>query len=110
MKSLIVCLSVLLLVVAARAHQDENKKRVLVLLDNFGVRESHSTYFKLLKDSGFQLTFKTADDSSLALSKYGEYLYDNLIIFSPSVVGKSTGHFVFSRVFFGSEFNSFSCS
>lgn len=31
------------------------------------------------------MTFKTADDSSLALVKYGEYLYDNLIIFSPSV-------------------------
>ena len=38
-------------------------------------------------DRGFDLTYKTADDSSLALVKYGEFLYDNLIIFSPSVEG-----------------------
>ena len=31
--------------------------------------------------------YKTADDSALALVKYGEFLYDNLIIFSPSVEG-----------------------
>lgn len=31
------------------------------------------------------LTFKSADDASLLLSKYGEYLYENLIIFAPSV-------------------------
>lgn len=38
-------------------------------------------------DTGFDLTFKTADDASLALVKYGEFLYENLIIFSPSVEG-----------------------
>jgi oligosaccharyltransferase complex subunit beta len=85
MKSLGIWLSVLFVI--ATASQEENKKRVLVLLDNFGTRETHSSYFKQLKDDGFQLTFKTADDSSLALSKYGEYLYENLIIFSPTVVG-----------------------
>jgi oligosaccharyltransferase complex subunit beta len=62
-------------------------KRVLVLVDHLGIRESHSTYFKLLKDNGFQLTIKTADDASLSLSKYGEYLYENLVLFSPSVAG-----------------------
>lgn len=31
------------------------------------------------------MTFKFADDSSLHLSKYGNYLYDNLIVFAPSV-------------------------
>lgn len=40
-----------------------------------------------ITDRGFELTFKTADDSSLALVKYGEFLYDNLILFSPSVEG-----------------------
>lgn len=44
-------------------------------------------YF-LFTDAGFDLTFKTADDASLALVKYGEFLYDNLIIFSPSVEGE----------------------
>ena len=45
----------------------------------------------LFPDRGFVLTFKTADDPSLSLIKYGEFLYDNLIIFSPSVEGKGCG-------------------
>ncbi|KAL8578270.1 hypothetical protein ACOMHN_005661 [Nucella lapillus] len=60
-------------------------KRTLVLVDSWSIRESHSIFFKNLRDAGFDLTFKTADDGSLALVKYGEFLYDNLIIFSPSV-------------------------
>ncbi|XP_007934057.1 dolichyl-diphosphooligosaccharide--protein glycosyltransferase 48 kDa subunit [Orycteropus afer afer] len=59
--------------------------RTLVLLDNLNVRETHSLFFRSLKNRGFELTFKTADDPSLSLIKYGEFLYDNLIIFSPSV-------------------------
>ncbi len=38
-------------------------------------------------DRGFDITFKTADDPSLSLIKYGQFLYDHLIIFSPSVEG-----------------------
>ncbi|KAK4875718.1 hypothetical protein RN001_012140 [Aquatica leii] len=57
----------------------------LVLLDNQVIKETHSIFFKSLQDRGYQLTYKIADDSSLHLSKYGEYLYDNLIIFAPSV-------------------------
>lgn len=42
----------------------------------------------LFSDKGYELSFKTADDASLALVKYGEFLYDNLILFSPSVEGE----------------------
>lgn len=42
--------------------------------------------YLLLLDRGYSLTFRLADDASLVLSKYGEYLYKNLIVFSPSVV------------------------
>lgn len=41
-----------------------------------------------IADRGFDLTFRTADDAGLSLIKYGEFLYDNLIIFSPSIEGK----------------------
>lgn len=44
--------------------------------------------FFSFSDRGFDLTFKTADDPSLSLIKYGQFLYDHLIIFSPSVEGK----------------------
>ena len=49
----------------------------------------------LCLDQGFALTFKTADDTSLALIKYGEYLYDNLVLFSPSVEGRFWFVFIF---------------
>ncbi|KAL3206910.1 hypothetical protein MRX96_039861 [Rhipicephalus microplus] len=57
----------------------------LVLLDNLAIKETHSIFFKSLQDRGFKLTFKSADDPSLSLKKYGEYLYKHLILFSPSV-------------------------
>lgn len=57
----------------------------LVLLDKLAIKETHSIFFKTLQDSGYALTFKIADDASLQLSKYGEYLYEHLIIFAPSV-------------------------
>ncbi|CAO1379478.1 unnamed protein product [Diamesa hyperborea] len=81
--NLLVKISAVLLILSfANAAE---KKETLVLLDNLAVRETHSIFFKNLQDREFKLTFKLADDSNLLLSKYGEYLYQNLIIFSPSV-------------------------
>ncbi|XP_015186256.1 PREDICTED: dolichyl-diphosphooligosaccharide--protein glycosyltransferase 48 kDa subunit [Polistes dominula] len=57
----------------------------LVLLDNLAIKETHSIFFRTLQDGGYSLTFKLADDASLQLSKYGEYLYQHLIIFAPSI-------------------------
>ncbi|KAL7288834.1 hypothetical protein TKK_0016810 [Trichogramma kaykai] len=57
----------------------------LVLLDNLAIKETHSIFFKMLQGSGYTLTFKLADDANLVLSKYGEHLYDHLIIFAPTV-------------------------
>ena len=37
---------------------------------------------------GFDVTYKKADDSSLQLMKYGEFLYEHLVLFSPSVKGR----------------------
>ena len=54
-------------------------------MENLTVKETHSIYFKTLFSNGFELTFKVADDSGLVLKKYGEFLYDHLIIFAPTV-------------------------
>lgn len=59
--------------------------KTLVLLENYSIRETHSVFFADLTSRGHQLVYKLADDPSLALAKYGEYLYDNLIVFAPSV-------------------------
>ncbi|NWS47207.1 OST48 glycosyltransferase, partial [Probosciger aterrimus] len=72
----------LLVVVAAAA---EGGPRTLVLLENTNLRDTHSLFFRSLADRGFDLTFRTADDAGLSLIKHGEFLYDNLIIFSPSI-------------------------
>ncbi|XP_031557244.1 dolichyl-diphosphooligosaccharide--protein glycosyltransferase 48 kDa subunit-like [Actinia tenebrosa] len=66
-------------------HVSTAGKKTLVLLDNANTKETHSIFFGSLKDKGYELIFRTADDPGLALVKYGEFLYDNLIIFSPSV-------------------------
>ena len=38
-----------------------------------------------LIDSGFSVTYKVADDSTLQLKKYGEFLYDHVVVFAPTV-------------------------
>jgi len=78
--------SVIEITLANGIQEDGQGKRVLALLDSYGLRETHSTFFKSLKDRGFQVNFKTADDSDLTLSKYNEYLYDHVILFCPNVV------------------------
>ncbi|KAJ4846124.1 Dolichyl-diphosphooligosaccharide--protein glycosyltransferase 48 kDa subunit, partial [Turnera subulata] len=45
------------------------------LLDDLSLKSSHSLSFASLQSRGFFLDFKLADDSSLALQRYGEYLY-----------------------------------
>ena len=65
---------------AAKGH-----KKTLVLLENLYLKDTHSIFFSELEQRGFQLVFKLADESSLSLAKYGEYIYENVIIFAPSV-------------------------
>ncbi|XVE82675.1 hypothetical protein DITRI_Ditri16bG0024900 [Diplodiscus trichospermus] len=59
-------------------------RRVLVLLDDFSLKSSHSIFFNSLKSRGFNLEFKVAEDPALSFQRYGQYLYDALILFSPS--------------------------
>ncbi|XP_039364508.1 dolichyl-diphosphooligosaccharide--protein glycosyltransferase 48 kDa subunit-like [Mauremys reevesii] len=75
----------LLALVGLGLAQADGGPRTLVLLENINLRDTHSLFLRSLADRGFDLTFRTADDPGLSLIKYGEFLYDNLIIFSPSV-------------------------
>ncbi|KAK1157236.1 dolichyl-diphosphooligosaccharide--protein glycosyltransferase 48 kDa subunit [Acipenser oxyrinchus oxyrinchus] len=74
-----------LLLVLATLHGAVAAGRTLVLLDNVNIKDTHSVFFRSLADRGFDLSFKTADDPGLSLIKYGQFLYEHLIIFSPSV-------------------------
>jgi oligosaccharyltransferase complex subunit beta len=74
-----------LLLIAVAAAAGPTKNRVLVLLESPALKQSHSVYLKSLEDRGFQVTLKRADDSNLALIKFGEFVYDHLVIFAPGV-------------------------
>ena len=74
-----------LVVLLACFDLTEARGKTLVLLDNANTKETHSIFFNSLKEGGFDLVFRSADDSSLSLVKYGEFLYQHLVIFSPSV-------------------------
>jgi len=74
----------LLLVALASILASANKPSTLVLLDDSDYKNTHSIFFRSLQDRGHQLTFKHVYDEDNTLDKYGEYLYDNLILFAPS--------------------------
>ena len=84
MRSSLLSLGLLLGVVASLASASGGH-RVLALLDNLSIKESHSIFFKSLQDLGLEVTFKVADDPTILLKKYGSFLYDHLILFSPTV-------------------------
>lgn len=73
------------------------QKRVLLLIDNNNIEKSHSIFLKSLRDRGYSLTVKKADDPSLALIQFGEFLYDHVIVFAPSVEGKLILEFGFNQ-------------
>lgn len=52
-------------------------------------------------DRGFDITFKSSDDSTLQIVKYGEYIYDHVIVFAPATKGKNKG---FSFLLYWSRF------
>ncbi|KAL7976154.1 hypothetical protein Chor_008251 [Crotalus horridus] len=74
-----------LVAAAAAAAPGGGGPRTLVLLENMNLKDTHSLFLRGLAERGFDLTFRTADDPGLSLIKYGEFLYDNLVVFSPSV-------------------------
>lgn len=101
-----ICILLFTLVAPLCAELDASDKKILVLLDNESIKTSHSKYFKSLSgklnrqndyygqvspiffaDKGFELDYKQADAASLALFRYGERVYNNIIIFAPSVDG-----------------------
>ncbi|ONH96736.1 hypothetical protein PRUPE_7G148700 [Prunus persica] len=59
-------------------------RRLLVLLDDLSLQSSHSIFFHSLISRGFDLHFKLADDPTLSLQRYNQYLYDGLVLFSPT--------------------------
>ena len=92
-KLIFVFLSLIPLLCTSFSPERPSDRRVLVLLDDFAIKSSHSLFFNSLKSRGFDLQFHLADDPKIALQRYGQYLYDALILFSPTIEREfSTSH------------------
>ncbi|CAM9800687.1 unnamed protein product, partial [Phaeothamnion confervicola] len=59
--------------------------RTLVVVDNEIVRQTHSLFLGSLAERGHEVTVRVAGEGAtpVALAKYGEYMYDNLILLAP---------------------------
>ncbi|KAL5130004.1 Dolichyl-diphosphooligosaccharide--protein glycosyltransferase subunit [Glycine soja] len=84
-KLIFVFLALIPLLCTSFSPEKPSDRRVLVLLDDFAIKSSHSLFFNSLKSRGFDLQFHLADDPKIALQRYGQYLYDALILFSPTI-------------------------
>lgn len=81
----VVLLTLIPILCTSFSPEKPSDRRILVLLDDFAVKSSHSLFFKSLQSRGFDLEFKLADDPKIALQRYGQYLYDALVLFCPTI-------------------------
>jgi len=90
-------LLVAFVIAADNTDSFKNKKRTLVVTDSFDVKQTHSKFFQQLVKRGHTLEYKLSYDPQIALSTFGEYDYDNLIILASKRsslggdLGKSSG-------------------
>jgi len=61
----------------------EGGKKVLVLFDDFEVKSTHSIFFKNL-EAKYSVEYARADNRTVDIKKYGEWNYDNIVLFSRS--------------------------
>lgn len=67
--------------------QGSHSAKVLVLLEDAAIKNTHSAYFNTLALSGFDLTFRRVDDRNLRLREWDTWLYDKLVLFAANVPG-----------------------
>lgn len=79
--------------------------KILVLIDNLEIKNTHSIFFESIKSKGHNVEISMCDDASLKLFEYGELIYNHLILFSPSVEGFFL--LLFKKIFLCLEFGGF---
>lgn len=57
----------------------------LVLADDLSLATTHSQFLSQLEARGHKVTLSKADNASISLTHYGDYIYDNIVIFAPHV-------------------------
>ncbi|KAJ3161354.1 hypothetical protein HDU86_007136 [Geranomyces michiganensis] len=59
--------------------------RTLVILEKVAAKSQFSTFLNGLQDRGYDLQFKSADDSDFGLIEYDENAYDHVLVLAPTV-------------------------
>jgi oligosaccharyltransferase complex subunit beta len=59
-------------------------KRTLVILDDLSRSNTFSIFFEALESRGHSLSY-VHSGQKLTLSKYNQYLYDNVVLFAPTI-------------------------
>ena len=72
------------LILACLASAEE----ILVLVDSWDIKTTHSVYFDKIASRGNKITYKMSDSGVVKLDKYDEYLYSTVILICPSAEGK----------------------
>lgn len=77
-------ITLILLTILATLCNANPQKDTLIIVDKssnlVSFKQSHSQLIKLIEDLGHTLSIKSADDSTLKLSRYGEFQYDNILL------------------------------
>lgn len=60
---------------------------VLVILEKQQLKSTHSIFFGHLRQLGYHLDFRSADDKKLQLRDWDDWLYDKVICFAAAVPG-----------------------
>lgn len=85
----LLCSLALLVTVGAQISSNAKTNQTLIVVDKTtsvaAFQQSHSELVNLIQSLGYTVVIKGADDSAVNLSQYGEYLYDNIILFCPTV-------------------------
>jgi oligosaccharyltransferase complex subunit beta len=83
-KSLISLILIFYLLFQTITLEQKSQKKTLVLLDDWHNIDTHSLFWSQIKKMNFELDFRMIDDPSIKLTDFGEYIYTNIIYFSPS--------------------------
>ena len=78
---------VLALTCLTASEQAAGQHRILVILEDLAAQHTHSNYFHSLQVAGYDLTFKAAEDSSLQLQHWDDYLYTGVIVLGSGIQG-----------------------
>lgn len=61
---------------------------VLVVLDSWDFKDTHSAFLNWLTAQGHSLVYRMADSQHLKLEKYGEFSYEHIVLAASSAEGK----------------------